>query len=159
LSKTNLLFGNDFKLVPQSLTMALQEITDDFDFVQRALIFQPKKNHSFVRTALPVYQLPEILIVGNQDPTLIESFSDDFFICGAARLVIYRKDLMPAGSQPLRNRRAGALVNQKAHLYRGFCQRHECRVLHGTCRKQQARLYVFDRHPPYSLMMSAAVAP
>ncbi len=68
-----------------------------------------------MRDSVPVDLLAEVLVVSDKNSILAHSQGKDGVVIETAGIVIDRKDVVTGFSQPARNSRPGAFVNQESH--------------------------------------------
>lgn len=72
-----------------------------------------------MRIPLTVDLLAKVLVVCDQNPTLVVRAADHLFIGYAGQLVEYRKCIVALSGKPLRYSRTGTFVYKKTHVLGG----------------------------------------
>ena len=68
LTKTYLCFGNYYELIFKSVGVTFKQPPKDLNLIGSTLIFKSQKNDAAMCTALSIYLLSKIFIIGNQNP-------------------------------------------------------------------------------------------
>jgi hypothetical protein len=88
--EAHLLFGNDNKPVVEPVCVLRQQIPQYRYLVCTPLVIQTEQNNTAMQIPLPVDFLAKVLVVRNQDPTLVVRAADHLFVGDAGQLVEYR---------------------------------------------------------------------
>jgi len=76
---------------------------------------EPEKDHTRCRSPVGIYQLPKVLILGEQDTILTNRYVQDRWVLELGRDFHNRYDVMAGGTQGANHGEVTALIGQKPH--------------------------------------------
>jgi hypothetical protein len=89
--KPDLALGNNHKSIRYSVTIGIQETSEDLYLVAAALIRKAQEDDASMGPAIFVDSFAKVLVVGDQNPSFIERFSNKVLVVRSTSLLINRK--------------------------------------------------------------------
>ena len=113
------------EVIRYCVTVETQQLTKHMDLVGWPFVDQAKKNDAVMRASFAKHFLSKASIISDQNASFELRNLNDPIIVNSACLMINREYVVALLLQPIRHRRAGALINQKLHLRVLHLERNE----------------------------------
>jgi len=125
MRKANLCLCNDDELVIQAMPIPFEQPSHSLHLDCRAFVGQSEKDNPAMGMVLTVDLLAEVLVVCNQYPILGKCLLENRVIARATCFIEHGEHLVALISEPSRNRRPSAFIDEESHLRCSYREPHE----------------------------------